>query len=142
MLKTNSYHDVRKLCHAVKTGSKEAVLAISRWYASTELVTSNTVLVPVPQHCGYATYMLDVALEIRRQTGCQVLDILKCTPHKPVYQIKKLGGAPNVEFYSTQLYPKPCIVIDNVADTWQTMNCCLQLLPKAESMPFAITRFE
>ena len=84
--------------------------------------------------------MLDVALEIRKRTGCQVLDILKCASHKPMYQIKKLGETPNVEFYITQLYTKPCIVIDNVADTWQTMNYCLQLLPKAEAMPFAVTK--
>lgn len=135
----NPYSNVRYLCHAVKAGSRDAVLALSRWYAGSGVVSQDTVVVPVPQHTGKATYMLAVAEEIRRLTGCTIADVLRCMPREQAYILKKEGKFTEAGIYCVRPLSCPCLIIDNVADTWKTINSCRRLLPLAEVAPFAVT---
>lgn len=138
-LTPNPYSNVRYLCHAVKAGSRDAILTLGRWYAYSGIVSRDTVVVPVPQHTGRATYMLAVAEEIRRLTGCAIADVLRCVPRKPAYDLKQNNKFTEAGIYCVRPLSCPCLIIDNVADTWKTINSCRRLLPQAEAAPFAIT---
>lgn len=135
----NQYSMVRRLCHAVKEGNPDAVKTIGGWYAASGIITPETVIVPVPQHTGTATYMLRVAEEIRRLTGCVVADVLRCVPREPAYDLKQNNKFTEAGIYCVRPLSCPCLIIDNVADTWTTINSCRWLLPQAEAAPFAVT---
>ena len=90
-------------------------------------------LVPAPQHTGNAEYTLEIAKRIAQANpDCEVLDILKCEPHEPLYNQKKDGNRkPDLELY---LDEKPSVpenakifLVDNVISTGQTFNTANEL---------------
>lgn len=135
----NTYVKLRDLCHGVKDGDPTAVKEAALCFCNMGKIKSDSVLVPVPQHTGRATYMLAIAEYISRLTGCAVKDVLRCRPRPRRYETKKKGlDLPTGIFYIEQIHG-PCIVIDNVVDTGRTINDCVRFLGR-DAEPLALAK--
>ena len=147
-MEVNDYYGgfcVREICHAVKSENlavrQEAVAEIAGWYLNTGRIGEGHILVPVPQHYGRADYTLDICKILAEKCGCKIADILRCIPHRPLYEQKKNGGIPFTGLYRTggRITPsKQVYLIDNVIASGLTMSQCMRLVP--EAMPFAYAK--
>ena len=98
------------------------------------MVPDNAVLVPAPSHEGYATDMLLLANAIGVRTNSEVVDVLKSAPRDSQYDHKINTGKP---FTAVELgihmdgelpEGKFPVVIDNVVNTGNTAEACVQAL--------------
>lgn len=112
---------VSELCHAVKNGEPDAVRKMAREMVAT--VPSNAILIPAPQHCGFAVYTLELCKEISALTGANVCDVLRCAPHESLYTARKRGHNVSLRFYLTDSLPdNPLFLVDNVISTGKTVE--------------------
>ena len=148
-MEVNDYYGgfcIREICHAVKSENpavrEKAVAEIAGWYVRTGKIGEGHILVPVPQHYGKADYTLDICRILAERCGCKVADILRCVPHRPLYEQKKSGNVPFTGLYRIggwQVSPGERVyLIDNVIASGLTMSRCLRLVPGA--LPFAYAR--
>ena len=147
-MEVNDYYGgfcIREICHAVKSENpavrEEAVAEIAGWYVRTGKIGEGHILVPVPQHYGKADYTLDICRTVAERCGCKVADILRCVPHRPLYEQKKCGGVPFTGLYRISglgTLDNRVYLIDNVIASGLTMSRCLKLVPGA--LPFAYAR--
>lgn len=81
-------HTLSKLAKDVKKSDCTAI-AMAALLLS-QIITPNSVLIPVPQSSGKAEYTLQIAniIKVIRQ-DCEVVDILSGTPRKKLFDIKK-----------------------------------------------------
>ena len=148
---------VKEICHAVKSENKEArevainAMALYLYNMICEqkfLIKEDLIFVPIPQHTGKAEYTLKIAERLKElfdRSNCDistyVLDILKCQPHKAIYELKKEENYNNLKFsyhYSCDWsdvdylmknsiiknfnsFPKKFLLLDNVIGTGYTM---------------------
>ncbi|MBO4704841.1 MAG: Eco57I restriction-modification methylase domain-containing protein [Spirochaetaceae bacterium] len=159
-LAARSYYNskgTRELCHAIKEASpnsdeyKKAIEQIADYFVSQGVFNENSILVPAPQHTGKAEYTLDLALVISSKTKSPVADILRCKPHDTLYEQKKNGKEPVLEFYlenaneSTIRFWKEggdkVYLIDNVISTGLTFNKAENLIPGIIPAPYAVGNF-
>ena len=98
------------------------------------MVPDNAVLVPVPSHEGYATDMLLLANAIGVRTNSEVADVLKSAPRDSQYDHKINTGKPftaeelGIHMEGELPEGKFPVVIDNVVNTGNTAEACVQAL--------------
>ena len=98
------------------------------------MVPDNAVLVPAPSHEGYATDMLLLANAIGVRTNSEVADVLKSAPRDSQYDHKINTGKPftaeelGVHMEGELPKGKFPVVIDNVVNTGNTAEACVQAL--------------
>jgi len=133
-------HSLRKLSKDVKKSDTTAI-AMAALLLS-QIITSNAVLIPVPQSSGKADYTLELANTIRIiRRDCEVVDILSGTPRKKLYDIKKtktslkgvrtgLKVKENADCKETLQSNSNIFLLDNVVNTGFTFNRARKALRK------------
>ena len=81
---------IREICHDIKNvrANRDAILTVAE-YLSRYTLDKNCILIPAPQHYGYADYTKKVADLVAKATGAKVLDILKCEKRERLYDYKR-----------------------------------------------------
>jgi hypothetical protein len=114
------YHSpgARDICHAVKEMDACAIKAMADHLIQTGLATKGSILIPAPQHYGYADYTRKVCDLIASETGSRFADILKCRMHEPLYIQKKNGTDISLGFFLDGNIPAgDLLFVDNVMAT-------------------------
>lgn len=128
----NNYHDkkIKDLCHGVKERDHIAILLMSDYFLNLDVITRNSIIVPAPQHEGFAIYTKEMAEIIASQTGCKIADILISKPRKTLYEEKLTKKKNNLSFWLKEdIQGNDIYFLDNVIDTgitFQTANRLLQ----------------
>lgn len=121
---------LRELAHQVKTGDKTAILSAALLMSS--LVPQNATLVPIPSHEGDATYTYDIAREISKLKGVQVVDAIQGFSRESSHEAKLQGrnNASKVWFYKVEDIPKDSqiVFIDNCVATGKTTQAARHAL--------------
>ena len=119
----------RELCHAVKERNERAIIEAAKLLAT--ITPANAVIVPIPNHEGYATYTKHIALEISKINGCKVLDLLFSDKRDTLYNSKLKGSKIALNFQTKSTTPNGNIIlIDNVIDTATTYNAACNAMKK------------
>lgn len=115
---------VRDLCHGVKERNQRAIEEMAEYFINLEIINADSILIPAPQHEGYAIYTKQIAEIVAKETKAKIYDILKCKPHEMLYKQKQKGKVMIPEIYLIeQLIDKENIYfLDNVIDTGTTFN--------------------
>lgn len=120
----NYYKDdgVREICHAVKECDWYAIQIMAEYFINLGVVSHESIIVPAPQHEGYAIYTKQIADIVARVTQAKVCDILRCQPHEMLYKQKLKGKVVVPEFYVTDSITedKDIWFLDNVIATGAT----------------------
>lgn len=159
-LSSKSYYNstgTREICHILKEADKKseeyknAVEQVADYFVKQNIFDSKSILIPAPQHTGKAEYTYNIAASISRKTHSSIADVLKCKPHETLYEQKKNGKEPDVEFYlenadeSTMQFWKEkgykVYLIDNNISTGLTFNRAEELIPGLIPAPYAIGNF-
>lgn len=169
-LSAKSYYNsknTRKLCHIIKEADrnsvefKNAIEQMADYFVNQGIFNEKSVLVPAPQHTGKAEYTWHLAAAISQKTNSPIADILRCKPHKTLYEQKKNGIEPDVDFYlenakgvkdlenlfdeTTMEFWKrngdKVYLLDNNISTGLTFNKAEKLLPGLIPAPYAIGNF-
>lgn len=134
------YHNekVYTLCHHIKNGTdkqqKEAIKIMAEYMSKHEELGPWAVLIPAPNHRGRAEYTKLLAEEISRLTGAKVADMLRCSPHKPLYELRKEGEFDKFAmFYDEKAgegvaTARNRFFVDNVMSRGTTYNAARDLL--------------
>ena len=130
----DNYRQMRILAHKVKERDPKVIAEVADKMAA--LIPKDAVLVPAPSHTGEATDMLDLAKAISERTGAPVADVLKSAERGSQYEAKYAGKPiESKEMGITMQGELPegklAVVIDNVVDTGNTAEACVQALGKA-----------
>ena len=129
-----NYNQLKRLAKGVKTRDPKIIQEAAELIAP--LIPENAVLIPAPSHTGRATDMLDLANALAEITKAEVADILQSAPRTSQYQQKKETGVPmsskNLGITLNGVVPegKVPVVIDNVVDSGNTAEACVQALGK------------
>lgn len=141
----NRYRDsrVRELCHGVKERDPVAIREMADYFLNLDIITSNSILIPAPQHEGRAIYTKEIAEIIARQTGCRIADILKSAPRKPLYEQKKLKQKMALGFYlEGRVDGDEVYFLDNMIDTGTTYREANRLLNwKLKPLVYAVVTY-
>ncbi len=169
-LAAKSYYNsknTRKLCHIIKEADrnseeyKDAIEQMADYFVKQGIFNEKSILVPAPQHTGKAEYTWHLAAAISQKTNSPIADILRCKPHETLYEQKKNGIEPDVEFYlenakgvkdlenlfdeTTMEFWKrnkdKVYLLDNNISTGLTFNKAEKLLPGLIPAPYAIGNF-
>jgi predicted amidophosphoribosyltransferase len=119
----NSYYErrIREICHGVKDRDSIAVLEMADYFLNLEIVKTDSILVPAPQHEGYAIYTRQIADILSRETGCKIEDVLISHPRKTLYEQKMANNIGIVQFELTKsIKGSDIFFLDNVIDTGTT----------------------
>ena len=129
-----NYQQLKRLAKGVKTRDPKIIQEAAELIRP--LIPENAVLIPAPSHTGRATDMLDLANALAAITPAEVADILQSAPRTSQYQQKKETGVPmsskNLGITLNGVVPegKVPVVIDNVVDSGNTAEACVQALGK------------
>ena len=133
-ISVEGYRKMRPLAHAIKERDPKVIAKVADMMAP--LIPKDAVLVPAPSHSGKATDMLDLAKAISERTGAPVADVLTSGERPSQYEAKYAGkpiAAKDMGIVAaTEQLPadKLPVVIDNVVDTGNTAEACVQALGK------------
>lgn len=125
---------MQKLAHGVKTRDAKVVAEVADLMAP--IIPKDAVLVPAPSHTGKATDMLDLAQAISERTGAPVADVLTSDERGSQYDAKYAGKPLSAKELGIKVTGEPLpagklpVVIDNVVDTGNTAEACVQALGK------------
>lgn len=120
------YEQYRQLCHGVKDGNSRAIQEAAMMLSA--IIPTNATLVPIPSHYGYATYMLDLALEVAKVNGCSVDNCIVSSERAKLYDLKMKGSSLDIDFRLTH---RPCgnlYLIDNCIDTGKTYGAACKAI--------------
>lgn len=169
-LSAKSYYNsknTRKLCHIIKEADrnsvefKNAIEQMADYFVNQGIFNEKSILVPAPQHTGKAEYTWYLAAAISQKTNSPIADILRCKPHETLYEQKKNGIEPDVEFFLENakgvkdlenLFDETTMgfwkrngdkvyLLDNNISTGFTFNKVEILLPGLIPAPYAIGNF-
>lgn len=131
----NNYYNnsVRELCHEVKDRNPDAINEMAQYFIENFQLNKDSILIPAPQHEGFAIYTKEIAERVANETGCQVLDIIKSNPRPTLYQMKLINKRMGLGFYTNQKYDlrkRNVYLVDNVFATGKTFNECRKLIGK------------
>lgn len=138
---------VRKICHDIKqlgdlSLKNEAVHSIADYFIRNFSPNKKCYLVPAPQHSGDAEYTKDICKVVSFKTEAEILDIVKCKPHKPLYEQKYEGKTSlDADFYLSGNIPEEgrFLFVDNVISSGETFKRIDELfLGKLEPMVYAV----
>lgn len=133
-MSVGTYNNLKRLAKGVKT--RDAALIKEAADLIAPLIPDNAVLIPAPSHSGTATDMLDLAKAIAEVTGSEVADVLRSAPRESQYQAKKTTGVPmaskqfGIAVEGDIPADKTPIIIDNVVDSGNTAEACVQAVGK------------
>lgn len=121
---------IREVCHGVKENDKVAINEMADYFMNLDLINGKSILVPAPNHQGFAMYTKEISEIIAKNTGATVCDVLKCIPHEMLYQQKKKGVIHKPTMYLTSAIKEGTEIyfVDNVIDTGMTFFTARQLL--------------
>ena len=124
---------MQKLAHGVKTRDPKVIAEVADLIAP--LIPKDAVLVPAPSHTGKATDMLDLAQAISERTGAPIADVLTGIERDSQYAAKKAGKPLSASELGISMQGelpegKIPVVIDNVVDSGNTAEACIQALGK------------
>lgn len=130
---TGTYKPLQKLAHGIKTRDPKVIAEVADLMAP--LIPKDAVLVPAPSHTGKATDMLDLAQAISERTGAPIADVLTGVERGSQYAAKKAGKPLSASELGISMQGelpegKIPVVIDNVVDSGNTAEACIQALGK------------
>lgn len=134
--------DTSMIAHALKDNDRKAMKQVAARLSN--LISPFSVIVPVPNRCGYARETLELAKELSRQTGVPVADVLKGNERVSLYEMKKQGktlSEAELGFRKTGTLPfyRTPILLDNVTATGQTAIAAYHALGnRGEVLTYAI----
>ena len=134
---------VRELCHGVKERDQIAIMEMAEYFINLNIINANSILIPAPQHEGYAIYTKQIAEIIERETKAKVCDVLKCKPHETLYKQKLNGRVLIPQLYITEeiVTQDDLFFLDNVIDTGITYNTANKLFDwKLKPLIYATVR--
>lgn len=125
----NSYYNTkgaREICHDVKNthSNKDAILTMAEYFTGLNILDESCIIIPAPQHYGYADYTLQIAERISKATGSKILDVLKCSPRDMFYDLKKQGRESTTDLYLSEniKLSGKFFFLDNVISTGKTFK--------------------
>lgn len=132
---------IKEICHAIKQAEDPyarqiALHTVADCLAREVLdIGSPCFLIPAPQSSGRAEYTKDICMLISGMTGANVLDVVGCVPHEPVYTQKRkgiYGENLRAEFFRTGDVPEAgaLFFVDNVIATGETYTRICRLLSR------------
>lgn len=126
----HNYKDVRKICHEIKNRNKYALQTCSNFLLNLNIIDNNSIIIPAPQHEGYAIYTLEIAKNIAKETGAIIKDIVRSYPRESLYYIKKTNKNIKLHFYLTDIIREnnKIFLLDNVLDTGKTFYTIQNLI--------------
>lgn len=134
MVHYNRYRhgNTREICHEIKNRNEECYKIMADFFLAQEIVDKSCILIPAPQHEGYAVYTKQIAELIAQKSGAAVADVIKSTPRKTLYEYKQKCLKPMLNFTlmkanwpaARQDEDVKMFLIDNVLDTGQTLKAC------------------
>lgn len=115
---------VRDLCHGVKDRDQIAIKEMAEYFIGLDIINANSIIIPAPQHEGYAIYTKQIAEIVARETKAKICDVLRCKPHEMLYKQKKKGRVIIPKLYLTEqlIETGNIFFLDNVIDTGTTFN--------------------
>lgn len=120
----NNYSNpaVREICHGIKENDNECINIMADYILNLNIIDCNSILIPAPQHQGYAIYTRKVADIIAEESNARVLDIIVSKPRDTLYNMKKQKIPLTLDFYlKDEIHEKGDLYfIDNVLATGQT----------------------
>ena len=121
---------IRDICHGVKENDDVAINEMADYFINLDIVNEGSILIPAPQHQGFAVYTKQIADIVAENTGAKVCDVLRCLPHETLYQQKKKGiiCMPTMYMNGKIKVRKQIYFVDNVIDTGMTYNAANMLL--------------
>lgn len=87
--------NTREICHEIKNNNEECCKVMADFFLAQEIIDSHCLLIPAPQHEGYAIYTKKIAEMIAAKSGAQVMDIIKSNPRETLCELPqtvKVGG--------------------------------------------------
>lgn len=128
----NYFHvDTREICHEIKNRNEECCKIMADFFLAQEVIDSQCLLIPAPQHEGYAIYTKLIADMIASKSGARVLDIIKSNPRKTLYEYKQAHQKISLNFLPTEklfVDNKKVFLVDNVLHTGQTLEACKKVV--------------
>ena len=97
-----SNEHIREVCHGVKDYKEDAIQEMVDYFVSLNILDSSSVIIPAPQHQGYAIYTKSIADRLGMITGAKVLDVLRCVPHETLYSQKLQGKFEPPQMFLTE----------------------------------------
>lgn len=133
---------VQAVAHALKLGASWAVAEASHTLAAR--VLPGDALVPVPGRGGTATHTLALADAIAARSGAHVADVLRGADRPSQYARKRAGLPPlSGADFGLWLTHRPdgarVWILDNVADTGETIAACCATLGGGLPLVWATT---
>lgn len=125
------YRDTREICHAIKNRNEECYKIMADYFLEQEIIDTQCLLIPAPQHEGYAIYTKSIAEIIASKSGAKVLDVIKSNPRKSLYECKQNQINAVLDFKITEKVffgTKKVFLVDNVLHTGQTLSTCQKIL--------------
>lgn len=123
--------DTREICHEIKNRNIECCKIMADFFLEQEIIDKNCLLVPAPQHEGYAIYTKVIAEMIASKSGAKVVDIIKSNPRKPLYEYKQNHQKITLNFELTEklfVDIQKVFFVDNVLHTGQTLQTCEKII--------------
>lgn len=123
--------DTREICHEIKNRNIECYKIMVDFFLEQEVIDENCLLIPAPQHEGYAIYTKDIAEMIASESGAKVVDMIKSSPRKTLYEYKQNHQKINLDFIATEnlrVNDQKIFLVDNVLHTGQTLQTCQELV--------------
>lgn len=129
----NNYYkrNTREICHEIKNRNEECYKIMADFFLEQEIIDDQCILIPAPQHEGYAIYTKKIAEMIALESGAKVLDIIKSFPRETLYEYKQKHQKVNLDFKITEiisLTDKKVFLVDNVFHSGQTFYTCQKLI--------------
>ena len=134
--------DTPKMAHLLKENNRVAIEQVAAKLSN--LLPPFSVIVPIPNRCGYARETLELARILSRYSGAPIADVLKGNERESLYEVKKSGrmltehdlGFRQVR--NLPFYRKP-VLLDNVAGTGLTAKAAYHALGnRGEVLTYAI----
>lgn len=128
----NYFHgNTREICHEIKNRNIECCEIMADFFLEQEIIDKHCLLIPAPQHEGYAIYTKMIADMIALKSGAKVLDIIKSNPRKTLYEHKQKHERIALDFEITEklfVDNQKIFLVDNVLNTGQTLKTCQNLV--------------
>lgn len=123
--------DTREICHEIKNRNEECCKIMADFFLEQEIIDENCLLIPAPQHEGYAIYTKMIADMIALESDAKVVDIIKSEPRKTLYEYKQVHQKITLNFTVTEklfVSNQKVFLVDNVLNTGQTLQTCQNLV--------------
>ena len=118
----NKYYqgNTREICHGIKEMDIDCMNTMIEFILNNKFIKKGDILIPAPQHQGYAIYTKYIAEEIAKETGAIVKDVVKSKPREMLYKNRNI----NLNFYTTEILntQNTIFFVDNVISTGKTLN--------------------